>query len=157
MIHAISLGLGLVALWLLLSGIYEPLILTFGGFSVLAVVYIAHRMDVIDREAVPIHLTTGILTYWVWLIKEIAKSNYDVARLILDPRLPISPRLIRVPASQQSDLGLVVHANSITLTPGTVSVEVESGEILVHAITRSAAEGTLEGGIDRRVTAIEGS
>lgn len=156
MIHAISLGLGLGALWLLLSGIYEPLLLTFGGLSVLAVVLIAHRMDVIDREAVPIHLTAGILGYWVWLMKEIAKSNYDVARLILDPRLPISPRMIRVPAGQKTDLGLVIHANSITLTPGTVSVEVDAGEILVHAITRSAADGTLEGGIDRRVTAIEG-
>ena len=157
MIHAVTLGLGLVSLWLLLSGHYTPLLLGFGAASCAFVVMIAHRMDVIDHEALPLQLTFGVFGYWVWLIKEIAKANYDVTRLILDPSLPVSPRMIRVPASQKSDLGRVVHANSITLTPGTVSVEVEGSEILVHAISRQAAEGTLEGGIDRRVTKIEGA
>jgi multicomponent Na+:H+ antiporter subunit E len=156
MIHAVTLGLGLVSLWLLLSGHYTPLLLGLGAASCVFVVMIAHRMDVIDREAVPLQLTFGVFAYWIWLVKEIAKANYDVTRLILDPKLPISPQMIRVPASQKSDLGRVVHANSITLTPGTVSVEVEGSEILVHAISRAAAEGTLEGGIDRRVSKIEG-
>ena len=81
-------------------------------------------------------------------------ANIHVARLILDPKLPISPSMIEVKATQDSDLGRVIHANSITLTPGTVSVELEGDVILVHAISQEAAEGTLEGGIDRRVTAL---
>ncbi|MEM7173075.1 MAG: Na+/H+ antiporter subunit E [Pseudomonadota bacterium] len=156
MLHLISLGVGLFVLWLLLSGIYTPLILFFGVVSVLLVVLVARRMDVVDREAVPTHLTSGILGYWIWLAKEIALANYAVARVIIDPKMPISPRMIRVKATQKTDLGRVLHANSITLTPGTVSIELENDEILVHALTAEAAEGTLEGSIDRRVTAIEG-
>lgn len=154
MFHAIGLGVTLYGIWLLLSGIYEPLLLSLGLASVILVVLISHRMDVIDREAVPLHLYWRILPYLIWLMKEIVLANIHVARLILDPRLPISPRMIRVKATQSSDLGRVIHANSITLTPGTVSVEIEDDVILVHALSREAAEGTLEGGIDRRVTAL---
>jgi multicomponent Na+:H+ antiporter subunit E len=154
--HAVGLGLAMYALWLLLSGIYEPLLLGFGVASVVLVVVIAQRMDLVDHEGVPMHLHLRIVGYLIWLAKEIAKANIDVARLIIDPRLPISPCIIRVPATQKTDLGRVIHANSITLTPGTVSVELEEGEIIVHAISRQAAEGTLEGAIDRRVSAVEG-
>jgi len=155
MLHTIGLSLTLFALWLLLSGIYEPLLISFGIVSCALVVLIARRMDLVDHEAVPLQMSFGILGYFGWLQKEIVKANLDVAKLIIDPALPISPRLIRVKATQKSDVGLVAHANSITLTPGTVSVEIEGDEILVHAITREAADGTLEGAIDRRVTMVE--
>ncbi len=156
MFYAISLGLVMFGLWLLLSGYFVPLLLSLGVASCALVVFIAWRMDVIDKEAIPVQLLRfGIFGYLMWLAKEIAKSNLAVTKLILSPSLPISPRMIRVKATQKSDFGLAIHANSITLTPGTVSVAVTPGEILVHAITREAAEGTLEGSIDRRVTAIE--
>jgi len=154
MFRAIGLGLVLLALWLLMSGIYQPLIIGLGLFSVALVVLISHRMDLIEREGMPFHLILHIPKYWLWLIKEIVLANIHVARLILDPKLPISPSMIEVKATQNSDLGRVIHANSITLTPGTVSVELEGDVILVHAISKEAAEGTLEGGIDRRVTAL---
>ena len=156
MLHSISLGLLLFGVWLLLSGIFEPLLLGLGVVSCLVVVLIAHRMDVIDREGHPIHLGWRIVPYWFWLALEIVKSNIDVARRILDPKLPIHPVLIRLPASQKSELGLVIYANSITLTPGTVSVQVEVGEILVHAIAEEPAEALRQGDMDRRVSAAEG-
>ena len=156
MLHSISLGLLLFGVWLLLSGIFEPLLLGLGVVSCLVVVLIAHRMDVIDREGHPIHLAWRIVIYWFWLALEIVKSNIDVARRILDPKLPIHPMLIRLPASQKSELGLVIYANSITLTPGTVSVQVEVGEILVHAIAEEPAEALRQGDMDRRVSAVEG-
>ena len=156
MIHAVSLGLALFGLWCLLSGIFLPLLIGLGIASVCLVVFIAHRMDVIDNETVPLHLNFRILAYWGWLTKEITKSNIDVAKLILSPELPISPMIIRVKATQVSDMGRVIHANSITLTPGTVAMDFEGDDIIVHAISRDAADGTLEGSIDRGVTAIEG-
>ncbi len=156
MLHIISLSAGLFGLWLLLSGIFKPLIIFFGVVSVLLVVWLARRMDLVDHEAVPVQLTGGILGYWIWLAKEIAVANYAVARVILDPKLPISPVMVRVKATQKTDVGRVIHANSITLTPGTVSVELEGDEILVHALTQELADGTMEGSIDRRVTAVEG-
>jgi multicomponent Na+:H+ antiporter subunit E len=95
------------------------------------------------------------LNYLAWLGKEITKANIDVAKIILDPALPISPVMVRVPATQTTDVGKVIYANSITLTPGTVSVEVMDDEILVHAITSEAAEGLADGDMDSRVDAIE--
>jgi len=155
LLHSISLGLVLFGVWLLLSGFFEPLLLGLGVLSCVIVVWIANRMDVIDHEGQPIQLGWRILTYWVWLAVEIVKANLDVARRILDPKLPIDPVLVRVKASQASELGQVIYANSITLTPGTVSMQVEGGEILVHAIAREMAEDLEGGEMDRRVTAVE--
>ncbi len=157
MLHSISLGLLLFGVWLLLSGFFEWLLLGLGVVSCLAVVLIAHRMDVIDREGHPIHLGWRILVYWVWLAGEIVKANIDVARRILHPGLPIRPQLVRLKTSQGSELGHVIYANSITLTPGTVSVEVGRGEILVHAIANEPAEGLKTGEMDRRVSRVEGA
>ena len=154
-LHSMSLGLGLFGVWLLLSGFFEPLLLGLGVLSCVIVVLIANRMDVIDHEGHPVHLGWRILTYWLWLAVEIVKANLDVARRILDPKLPIHPVVVRVKASQASELGQVIYANSITLTPGTVSMQVDGGEILVHAIAQEMAEDLESGEMDRRVTAVE--
>ncbi len=154
LLHAISLGILLAIIWLTLSGFFEPLLLFLGIVSCVGVVLIAHRMDVIDHEGHPIHLGWRILAYWVWLLREIVKSNIDVAKRILDPALPISPCLVRVKASQNSELGHVIYANSITLTPGTVSLYVRGNTIGVHALTHEAADELETGEMDRWVTAM---
>ena len=115
--------------WLLLSGFFTAFLVGAGAASALAVVAFSRRMDVVDREGHPIHLSWRALTYWPWLIKEIVKSAWDVSKIILDPRLPISPTLVRFKPTQRTPEGLVTHANSITLTPGTISVEVAPGRI----------------------------
>ena len=122
MLHVISLGLVLFGVWLLLSGFFEMLLIAFGVGSCLLVLFIARRMDVIDREGHPIHLGWRAVLYWVWLGWEIVKANIDVARRVIDPKLPIHPVLIRLKTSQKSELGQVIYANSITLTPGTVTI-----------------------------------
>ena len=155
MVHAVSLGLILFASWLLMSGVYIPFILMLGVFSCAVVVIIAMRMDVIDEEAVPLHITLSALLYWPWLMWEIVKANIDVTKRVLG-LAPISPTMVRIKATQKTDLGLVTFANSITLTPGTISIEVEQdGHILVHAISRDGADGVADGDMDRRVTAME--
>jgi multicomponent Na+:H+ antiporter subunit E len=146
----------LYLVWLLLSAIFEPLILAFGLVSCLGVVAIAHRMEVIDHEGHPIHLGRKAVGYWPWLALEITKANLDVARRIIDPGLPISPTLVKLKTSQKSELGQVIYANSITLTPGTVSIDVEGDEITVHALSAEAAAELEKGDMDRRVTAMEG-
>ena len=155
-IHALSLGGVLYVVWLLLSGIFTPFLLILGLASCALVVLVMLRMEVADREGHPLHLTwRGVLIYWPWLVIEIVKSNIDVVKRILSPSLPISPTLVRVRASQTTDLGQVIYANSITLTPGTVSVDVSNGEILVHSLSREGAESLLEGDMDRRVVRFE--
>ena len=155
LLHAFSLGILLALIWLTLSGYLQPLLLTFGVISCVSVVLIAHRMNVIDHEGHPVHLGWRIVAYWPWLIWEIVKSNIDVARRILDPALPISPCMVRVKTTQGSDLGQVIYANSITLTPGTVSIVVEDDSILVHAVAKELADDLETGEMDRRVTALE--
>lgn len=146
----------LFAFWLLLSGMYTPFLMAAGAGCTLVVFLLARRMDVIDHEGFPIHLGwQAMVSYWPWLIKEIIKSGWDVAKRILDPRLPIAPALVEFAPTQQSDLGLVIHANSITLTPGTISVEVERGRFLVHALTQEGAAGLAGSEMDRRCTAME--
>lgn len=157
MLHALSLGLVLFGTWLLFSGIFTPLLISLGALSCLAVVAIAYRMDVIDREGHPIHLGWRAISYWMWLGVEIVKSNLDIAKRILDPKMPIDPVLVTLETSQDSVLGQVTYANSITLTPGTVSIRINDDTILVHAIAPSLAEDLQSGAMDRRVTAMDGS
>lgn len=157
MLRVLSLGGSLAVVWLLLSGHYTPLILTLGLVSVIAVVAIALRMDVVDHESVPIHMTGRFFGYWIWLAAEIVKANIDVAKRVWSPSLPISPTLFRLKTTQPGELGQVIYANSITLTPGTVSVSLEDGEILVHAIAREVGDDLSAGEMDRRVTRLEAS
>jgi len=154
-LHGVGLALSLALLWLLLSGHYVPLLLVLGALSVALCVLIVLRMDLIDHEGVPIHLTPSALRYWPWLLVEIVKSNIDVAWRVVSPGLDISPTLFETRCSQHSDLGQVIYANSITLTPGTVSADLDSGVIVVHALTEAGATAVLGGEMDRRVTELE--
>jgi multicomponent Na+:H+ antiporter subunit E len=151
--RAISIALVLYGLWLLLSGLYVPLLLGLGVVSVMFVMLIAIRMNVADPEGHPIHLgPKATLWYWPWLVWQVVKANIAVTRQILNPRLPISPTVVRVKTTQKSALGRVVYANSITLTPGTVSIDIDGPYISVHALTRDLAADLKRGEMDRRVT-----
>ena len=155
MFHSVSLFVVLYLFWLLLSGLFTPFLLSAGAGCAVAVVWFAQRMDLVDREGHPIHLGPRVMLYWVWLLKEIVKSAWEVSRIIVSPKLPISPTLVRFEPSQRTDVGLVIHANSITLTPGTITIEATAGQFLVHGLTRSGAEATVGSEMDRRITACE--
>jgi multicomponent Na+:H+ antiporter subunit E len=146
----------LLVVWLLWSGHYTGLLITLGVLSVLTVVGVAHRMGIADEEGAPVGLAWSVLRYAPWLAWEIVKANVDVAARIVRPSLPISPRLIRVRADLRTDVGRAIYANSITLTPGTVSVDFEGDEIVVHALTREAADGLQTGEMERQVRRLEG-
>jgi multicomponent Na+:H+ antiporter subunit E len=156
MTRTLSFLFGLYLFWLLLSGMYTPFLMTAGAGCVLAVYFLSRRMALIDSEGFPVQIAwRALFIYWPWLIKEIAKSAWHVTRIILHPRLPISPTLVEFAPSQKTDLGLVIHANSITLTPGTISVEVAPDRFLVHALTHEGAAGLAGSEMDRRCTELE--
>ena len=156
MFRSLGFLLAIYAFWLLLSGMYVPFLLAAGAGCSLAVYLLARRMNIIDAEGFPIQLAwPAFISYWPWLGGEILKSGWDVSKRILDPRLPISPTLVEFAPSQRTDLGLVIHANSITLTPGTIAVEVEPGRFLVHALTAEGAAGLAGSEMDRRCTEME--
>jgi multicomponent Na+:H+ antiporter subunit E len=136
---------------------FEALLLVFGALSCLVVVLLCWRMGIIDDEGEPLlRLKLRPLFYIPWLLWQIVRSNVDVARRILSPSVRISPKLIEVPSNQKTDLGNVIYANSITLTPGTITIRIRDGVILVHALSEEAAEELLEGEMGRRVRACEG-
>lgn len=145
----------LFVVWLIWSGHFTPFLIGLGLASVILVVLLVRRMGLIDGESVPIGLGLRPLLYLPWLLLQIVKANFQVARIVLNPRLPIRPQLLRVPTEQNSDLGRVIYANSITLTPGTVSIDLDGGGITVHALDDAGADGVREGEMGRRVCRLE--
>ncbi len=151
-----KLALVLAGAWVLLSGIIQPLLLGLGLASVLAVVWLKARADRADRNPAPFALRTGRLPgYLLWLSWEIVKSNIDVARRILSPGLPISPSARWLPASQRSELTRVIYANSITLTPGTLSIDLEDGRVEVHALHEGSLDALERGEMNARACRLD--
>ncbi len=154
--RAISLAIVIAGFWLALSGHYTPFLLCIGAVAVLAVIAIAMRMGIIDSEGHPVHLIPAAVTYFPWLLLEILKSAWSVSKAILSPQLPISPTMTIVHASQHTSAGLATYANSITLTPGTITVGVRGNEFTVHALSSNGADDLEAGGMDKRVRQFEG-
>ncbi|MGU9962242.1 MAG: Na+/H+ antiporter subunit E [Candidatus Puniceispirillales bacterium WSBS_2018_MAG_OTU23] len=144
----------LMMLWLLMSGHYTALIIGFGVISTAFATWMSARMGGTDNEGLPLHLLPRLPMYFLWLFKEIITSNIATAMVIL--RGNASPELFHVKIGQKTEAGVALHANSITLTPGTVTVNIDDDRFLVHAITKSFGKDVRSGEMDRRVTALEG-
>ncbi len=155
MLRAIGLGVILYIFWLGLSGHYTPFLLSLGVGSSALAVYLSMRMDVVDHEGLPLQLGGRLWRYVPWLMKEIFIANLHVAKIILTPSLPISPIVVRYHGSQETDLGRALYANSITLTPGTITTGVEGREFQIHSLTWVDVDGREEDEMDRRVTWVE--
>lgn len=153
--HTISLFITLSAFWLLNSGHYSLLILSLGFASIILILVIAHKMDVIDQESQPVHLSPQIIGYLAWLLKEVVQSNITVVKQIWSKKQSISPTLTKIKISQETDMGKVIYANSLTLTPGTISIDLLEDEIIVHALLNKDIESLKDGEMDRRVTMLE--
>ncbi len=152
----ISLSITLALFWLANSGHYNGLLLFLGALSVLFVVYIAYRMDVIDHESQPLlHLTAKLPAYCAWLIKEIILSNIKVVKHVWLGKQSIKPALKTIKSNQVTDMGKVIFANSITLTPGTVAIDLKGDDVLVHALMEEDIAALDSGEMDRRICHLE--
>lgn len=140
--------------WLLWSGMTKPLLLVLGALSCLLVLVLSRRMDFFNKDVYSLHLLGGLVPFWGWLGKELVKSNIQVARIVLSPSLPMSPTVIKIDALSEDPVGQAILGNSITLTPGTVTMDDHEGVLLVHCLTSEAAEALLEGEMNRRVAAL---
>jgi len=149
----------LCGFWLLLSGYWDnPLLLGLGAASSLLAAWIGVRLERPDSRGYNLRMLLRLPRYLVWLFGAIVRSNLDVVRHIWHPQAyPISPVIGHLPVSQATRLGKTIYANSITLTPGTVAIDVSDDEILVHALTEAAFADLVGGDMDRRVTWAEGS
>jgi multicomponent Na+:H+ antiporter subunit E len=154
--QALILFVYLSVFWLLLSGHFERDMLTYGAISCALVLAASLRARLVDDERLPVQMVFRSWRYLPWLLTEIVKSNIDVAKIILDPALPMRPHIVRTQASQRTDVGKVIFANSITLTPGTITLAVRRGEMVVHALDDPFADGLETGEMNQRVCRLEG-
>lgn len=150
----IALFVLLAGAWLLWSGLFKPLLLGLGVFSCLLTIYMTHRMNYFDTDVFTLRFGRRLLGYWLWLAGEVVKSSIDVARVVINPKMPISPQVVTVRASSDHPLDQAILANSITLTPGTLALDVHRGEITVHTLTQAGADDLKKGDMDRRVAAL---
>jgi multicomponent Na+:H+ antiporter subunit E len=151
-----GLALALLAAWMLWSGIYKPLLIWLGVLSTLLAAWMAQRMGFF-RHVMPLRAMLRLPGYWAWLIQGIVKSSLEVARIVLSPSLPISPTTVELPAGDISESGRVLVGNSITLSPGTVTIDLHEGTLLVHCLTRRGAEGLRDLEVQRRAARLERS
>ena len=151
MLRAVGLFFILAGMWWLWSGHATAMLLGFGLLSCLLVVWLAVRMDVVDREALALHLSHRIPFYWAWLCVEILRSNLDTCKRILRPATLVRPVVDEVIADQDTDLGKVIYTNSITLTPGTLSMQLEGDKLQVHALDQSMIDDLHGGAMAARV------
>ncbi len=164
MFRVVSKFFILLCFWILLSGQIDireagdRFLMVCGILTCIFVTYLTHRTDILDEEGHPIYLALAMLSYFPWLLWQIVLANLDVAYRVWHPKLKISPRMIRVPYKTKSPVATVIYANSITLTPGTVTVSVDEqkGEMLVHALSEKSASSLLSGAMQERIHKMEG-
>ncbi len=143
--------------WILLSGQFSLILILSGIISILFVAYLSHDL-LIEKADIKVGITRIVrfIKYLPWLFWQITLSNIDLVYRTLHPKMPIAPRIISLKNEYKTELGMVILANSITLTPGTVTIEVNKDEFIVHAIAKKPAESLLEGEMQARVMKIEG-
>lgn len=153
--YLVSLAVLLALLWLGISGVYKPLLFLLGAASVVFVVWMSRRMDVVGVEHNPVLYSWRLPLYWAWLVWEIIKANGQVARAALAPADRLRPQVLRVPVRLSSPIAKVTYANSITLTPGTVTLQLEPDWIEAHALLESTARDLESGAMERKIAWLE--
>jgi multicomponent Na+:H+ antiporter subunit E len=143
----LSYGIHLFVFWLLLSGHFEPLMLGLGLVSVVLTIFLVKRMGAIDQNIFSFHLfSSQCPAFLIYIFRKIVYANIDVVKRIMNlSGKSISPHLIEIPVPQKTDMGRVTYANAITLTPGTLSVELTKDKVVVHALTKEAADDLSSG------------
>ncbi len=157
----------LFVFWLLLSGHFEVQFLVLGAVS--SILTVAMTRDLLGssrtKEFQPFPTTVRWLfsslfrfsLYLPYLAYQIVRSNLEVAYMVLHPRMPISPRLVEFETPLKMEPAQVLLAHSITLTPGTITVDVHDGRFLVHSLYPGAAQGLIKGEMPRRVGEVFGT
>jgi len=155
-VRSFLLFLALYGFWLILSGeLKSNFLLVVGALGSLATVILCRRLSPMETPRSSPATAVRFILYLPWLLWQVTLANLDVIRRVWHPKLPIRPRLVRVPTRLSQPLALTLLANSITLTPGTVTVRVSKGELLVHALDDGPREHLLDGSMEKHIAALE--
>jgi multicomponent Na+:H+ antiporter subunit E len=129
--------------------------MSLGAFSCVLSVYLANRMGFFRHQQNLLKILPRLPGYWLWLLKEIIVSSWDVAKIILKPSIPISPTVVVLTSEAKTDVGQVIFGNSITLSPGTVTLDLHEGQVMIHCLSSESAEELQKGEANRRAAALE--
>jgi multicomponent Na+:H+ antiporter subunit E len=155
--YSIALISLLAVFWLTLSGYFYAFLLVLGALSCLFAFWIAKRMDIVDNEGVPVQIGgLALIKYFFWLVKQIAISNMNVIKIVISKKPEVRRAMFQVPASPKSSIGQVIMANSMTLTPGTVTTSIQPDSMQIHALVDPGPNDPTILEIDRRVRELEG-
>jgi multicomponent Na+:H+ antiporter subunit E len=151
----------LAALWMLFSGKFDPLHLSYGALSILLTVLLTRHVirarSRSEENAFLARVRWGrALAYPFWLLWQIVLANIEVARVILGPRSMLDPKIVCFEFPLDDAIPRVTLGNSITITPGTFTLRIQGRRFLVHAIDDATARGLVDGGMQRRVAAVFG-
>lgn len=155
-IHIAIWALILSVFWLLLSGIYNPLMIGFGVASIFVVLLVLRRMEDVDKKRQQVGTGLRLIRYIPWLIAQILKSSIQVTKLIWGSPSKVSPTLAKINISHVPPNKRVLYANSITLTPGTLCVDLKDDELTIHALQKSSITELEEGYMENKITGIWG-
>lgn len=154
--HLVNWASSLAIFWLLLSGFFQPLMLAFGIISVALVVFLLARMDRVDHEVESVFIGPKLIHYCVWLMGQIVASSVQVTRLVWGARSQLEPQVGYIEMSESNKRGQVLYANSITLTPGTLCVDIIDDTITVHALQAKSLDDLRKGEMDKRILKVKG-
>ncbi len=154
--YILSWGVALAAFWLLLSGYLKPLLLAFGLFSVVLVLYLLRRMDRLDDQPQKLSFSWSFFRYLVWLTGEIIVSSFAVTKLVWGKASKLSPTIDKLPIADTPEDTRVLYANSITLTPGTLSIDIDDKHVTVHALQEASLLSLKEGEMATKAATVTG-
>ena len=143
--------MALFVFWVCLSASFEWIHLGLGLIFSFAVAWINSGHSLFVPK---FRLWLRILLYLPWLFYKIIQSSLHMAKLILHPALPIDPQLISVESKLRHHAAVVLLGNSITLTPGTITVEVDRNKLIVHAIDKAFSEDIASKQIESKIADI---
>ena len=154
--HLLKVFILIFIFWFLLSGMTNLLMIMLGLFSSFLVVWIINKMDLVDHEVSFHNFNIGkLIMYFFWLLREIIVSNLKVCLYIVTPNKKINPEIIKIKSSQNSEFANVLYANSITLTPGTVTIDVDKNDFIVHTLDTQFKESLEKNIMDQKILSTE--
>ncbi len=145
----------LFAFWMLLSGKFDAFHLTLGAICCALVAYLFHDLLFANVRVGDMRVVAArFIAYIPWLIQQILLANIHVVSLVVRRRMPIDPRVVTFKTKLETDISCVTLANSITLTPGTITMDIKDGVFYVHAVSQKVADELNAGDMEDRVAHI---
>ena len=142
--------LSLCLIWLLLTASFDLFHMGLGFLAAFGVAWL-NTDRATSRSAIP---RLRIVWYFPWLVGRILQSGFHLSAVILHPALPIDPKLIRYRTELREEAGIVLLGNSITLTPGTITAEVNSRDLVVHAIDDQSADDVTSQRLEQKIAGL---